>query len=195
MNVKTLTKKKTNSRFVRGGLLFLSSLSLISVGFASWNIGNNGQAEASLNVEAGDVIEANLFSDVKVSTFALSADGIVDNGTLMKTGNIVISFSIDNMYCQQLLYLDSSNVLNVRAILSCTDSTFLSYVTSFSNNIQNSGSKKETTEAGKLAYLLTLPINVSKEKTDVTLTYVVTGDITSFFNNSPKFRFRAEAVK
>lgn len=151
--------------------------------------------EASLNVEAGNVIEANLFSDVKVSTFVLSADGIIDNGTLMKTGNIMISFSIDNMYCQQLLYLDSSNVLNVRTILSCADSTFLTYVTSFSNNIQNSASTKETTEAGKLAYLLALPIDVSKEKTDVTLTYVVTGDITSFFNNSPKFRFRAEAVK
>lgn len=88
MNVKTLTKKKINSRFVRGGLLFLSSLSLISVGFASWNVGNAEGASANFSVDAdrvfniGEIIQLDKSkgdNNTGIACFDYCKDGFVND--------------------------------------------------------------------------------------------------------------------
>lgn len=89
MNVKTLTKKKINSRFLRGGLLFLSSLSLFSVGFASWNVGNAEGASANFSVDAdrvfniGEIIQLDKSkgdNNTGITCFDYCKDGFVNDG-------------------------------------------------------------------------------------------------------------------
>lgn len=49
--------KRISSRIL--GVLFLSNLSLISIGFSAWSIVGAASAEAQIQVSAADVIDLN----------------------------------------------------------------------------------------------------------------------------------------
>lgn len=46
-----------------GGLLFLSNISLISIGFASWTIGGAISADAEIKVTVEDLVDLNSYFD------------------------------------------------------------------------------------------------------------------------------------
>lgn len=87
---------------MRGGLLFLSNISLISIGFSAWSIGGVTSAEAQIQVSAADVIDLNqyfIFVD-SPTFFEYTSDGIVNDyvvDTAAKTqeGYIKVPFRID----------------------------------------------------------------------------------------------------
>lgn len=56
---KKLSLKKFLSRRLAWGVLLLSNLSLISIGFSAWNIGAVTTAEAQINVSAAGIVDVN----------------------------------------------------------------------------------------------------------------------------------------
>lgn len=85
-----------------GGLLFLSNLSLISIGFSAWSIVGAASAEAQIQVSAADVIDLNQYFTFVDSPaiFEYTSEGIVNDYTVdtsakNQEGYIKIPFRID----------------------------------------------------------------------------------------------------
>lgn len=96
---------------MRGGVLFLSNISLISIGFSAWSIGGVTSAEAQIQVSAADVIDLkNIFQIQKPEMFQYCPYGIVRDETLVSNGYIyfplVINTSDENF--NDLLSSDNS---------------------------------------------------------------------------------------
>lgn len=94
--------KKISSRICGGGLLFLSNISLISIGFSAWTIGGATNAEAEIKVSVDDVIDLNqYFTFVDSPTiFECTSDGIANDHVVNTTadtqeGYIQIPFRIN----------------------------------------------------------------------------------------------------
>ena len=103
--------KRVSSRICGGGLLFLSNISLISIGFSAWSIGGVTSAEAQIQVSAADVIDLkNIFQIQKPEMFQYCPYGIVRDETLVSNGYIyfplVINTSDENF--NNLLSSDNS---------------------------------------------------------------------------------------
>ncbi|MDD7181839.1 MAG: hypothetical protein PUH92_06935 [Bacilli bacterium] len=60
---KKLSLKKFLSRRLAGGVLLLSNLSLVSIGFSAWSIGAVTTGEAQINVSAADIISGSIFEE------------------------------------------------------------------------------------------------------------------------------------
>lgn len=96
---------------MRGGLLFLSNISLISIGFSAWSISGAASAEAQIQVSAADVIDLkNIFQIQTPEIFQYSPYGIVRDETFVSNGYIyfplVINTSDENF--NDLLSSDNS---------------------------------------------------------------------------------------
>lgn len=88
MYSKTVKERKIVPAFA-GGVLILSTLSLFSVGFASWCIGANDNATLSFDVSADNIININDFiqldksqgdNNTGIACFDYCKDGFVNNG-------------------------------------------------------------------------------------------------------------------
>lgn len=84
------------SKFFGGGLLFLSNISLISVGFSAWSIGTVGSAEAYISVGVEDVYNF-IYTDAShvMSPFSLGNDGFIQDGMVLSSVNVSYYFKID----------------------------------------------------------------------------------------------------
>lgn len=80
-----------------GGLLFLSNISLISIGFASWTIGGAISADAEIKVTVEDLVDLNSYFDFQgeTSLFSYCSDGIIEDQTIVNHGNLCIPFQIN----------------------------------------------------------------------------------------------------
>lgn len=92
--------KRISSRILFWGVLFLSNLSLISIGFSAWSIVGAASAETQIQVSAADVIDLNqYFTFVDSPTiFEYTSDGLVKDyvvGAETLEGYIKIPFRID----------------------------------------------------------------------------------------------------
>ena len=77
------------SKFLGGGLLFLSDISLISVGFSAWSISTVGSAEAEIKVNVEDVVNLNeVFQIQKPIMFQYGPYGIIRNETIVSDGYV-----------------------------------------------------------------------------------------------------------
>ncbi len=105
MQHKELTRMKKNklkkiSSRICGGILLLSNISLVSIGFSAWTIGSVTNAEAEIKVSVDDVIDLNqYFTFVDSPTiFEYTSDGLVKDyvvGSKTLEGYIKIPFRID----------------------------------------------------------------------------------------------------
>lgn len=97
---KKLSLKKFLSRRLAGGVLLLSNLSLVSIGFSAWSISAVTTGEAEINVSAADLIDLNqyfLFVD-SPTIFEYTSDGLVKDHVIRSAtldGYIEIPFRID----------------------------------------------------------------------------------------------------
>lgn len=193
--MKDSNKKKT--RFASlGAPMLLTSLSLICVGFASWVIMNGSNTDMDLDVDAAVIVDAKIFSDAKVTSFDLTRDGLIQDEKKVSAGSIVVTLKINNTYCSDLSYLDSSNNLNITLTLTCTDATFLS--TYVSAPTTSNGTPTQVGSDGNV-YSVSTTIDASTAETDFTVTYTVTDNDTSpassYYGQDIKFTFKAEAGK
>lgn len=95
MKKKKLSLKKFLSRRLALGVLLLSNLSLISIGFSAWSIGAVTTAEAQINVSAADIVDVNNYINYGTATiFNYCRDGIISNDTIVTEGDVVVNFTI-----------------------------------------------------------------------------------------------------
>lgn len=89
--------KRISSMISFGGLLFLSNISLISIGFASWTIGGAISADAEIKVTVEDLVDLNSYFDFQgeTSLFSYCSDGIIEDQTIVNHGNLCIPFQIN----------------------------------------------------------------------------------------------------
>lgn len=96
MKKKKLSLKKFLSRRLAWGILLLSNLSLISIGFSAWNIGAVTTTEAQINVSATGIVDVNNYINYGTATvFNYCRDGIISNDTIVNEGDVVVNFTIN----------------------------------------------------------------------------------------------------
>ena len=196
MKKKKLSLKKFLSRRLAWGILLLSNLSLISIGFSAWNIGNVTTGEVQINVSAADIISGSIFEEINVTSFTLSADGIVQNGTIVDSGNIGVTLKVNNSLCTQGSFLGTNSELSIKTNLYCRNSTkVLSCFNSLTIDLPNSSYQKLSGDASNLNFMITIPIDSSTTSTEWNFSYVFKGDMKEFVTDAPKFVFKATAVK
>ena len=69
-------------------LVFLTSLSIVSIGFSSWSITAETTAEINGNIEVDDVKTDELFEIISVDKFTICYDGILQNYIISNSGYI-----------------------------------------------------------------------------------------------------------
>ena len=182
---------------MRGGVLLLSNLSLISIGFSAWNIGNvTTGGEVQINVSAADIISGSIFEEINVTSFTLSADGIVQNGAIVDSGNIGVTLKVNNSLCTQGSFLGTNSELSIKTNLNCRNSTnFLSCFNSLTIDLPNSSYQKLSGDVSNLNFMIKIPIDSSTASTEWNFSYVFKGDMKEFVTDVPKFVFKATAVK
>lgn len=115
---KDLTDMKKNklkriSSRICGGLLFLSNIALISVGFSAWSISGAASVEAQIPVSAEDVIDLeNIFQIQQPEMFQYSPYGIVRDETLVSNGYIYFPLVINTSDEDFSKLLSSDNSLS-----------------------------------------------------------------------------------
>lgn len=79
-----------------GGVLLLSNLSLVSIGFSAWSIGAVTTGEAQINVSAAGIVDVNSYINYGTATvFGYCRDGIISNDTIVTHGDIIVNFTIN----------------------------------------------------------------------------------------------------
>lgn len=193
---KKLSLKKFLLRRLAWGILLLSNLSLISIGFSAWNIGNVTTGEVQINVSAADIISGSIFEEINVTSFTLSADGIVQNGAIVDSGNIGVALKVNNSLCTQGSFLGTNSELSIKTNLYCRNSTkVLSRFNSLTIDLPNSSYQKLSGDASNLNFMIKIPIDSSTTSTEWNFSYVFKGDMKEFVTDAPKFVFKATAVK
>lgn len=99
---KKLSLKKFLSRRLAGGVLLLSNLSLVSIGFSAWSIGTVTTGEAEINVSAADLIDINNYfvfegspNVFEYTSEGIANDHVIDSSLNNQEGYISIPFQID----------------------------------------------------------------------------------------------------
>lgn len=106
-------KRKRISSKIFLGVLFLSNISLISIGFSAWSISGAANAEAQIQVNAADVIDLkNIFQIQKPEMFQYCPYGIVRDETLVSDGYIYFPIMINTTDENFNQLLSSSNSLS-----------------------------------------------------------------------------------
>ncbi len=100
MKRKSQGRKHRSIKGILGVLLLLSSTCLVSVGLSAWSLGGSINGNAGLDVSAdGKLIDINThvyYADKKdVTIFDFCKDGVVSDGQIMTTGEVIIPFKID----------------------------------------------------------------------------------------------------
>lgn len=110
--MKKNKRKRISSRIFLG-VLFLSNISLISIGFSAWSISGAASAEAQIQVSAADVIDLkNIFQIQKPEMFQYCSYGIVRDETLVSNGYIYFPIMINTTDENFNQLLSSSNSLS-----------------------------------------------------------------------------------
>ncbi|GEM_PF-4414971 len=152
--------------------------------------------EAQINVSAADIISGNIFEEIGVTSFTLSPDGIVQNDAIVDSGNIGVTLKINNSLCSQGSFLGANNELDIKTNLYCRNNAkFLSCFSSLAIDLAESSYQKLSGDESNLNFLISVPIDSSATFTEVRISYVFTGDMKGFANDSPTFIFKATAVK
>ena len=95
------------------GVLFLSNISLISIGFSAWSISGAASEEAQIQVSAADVIDLkNIFQIQKPEMFKYCPYGIVRDETLVSDGYIFFPLVINTSDEDFSKLLSSDNSLS-----------------------------------------------------------------------------------
>lgn len=84
MKKKLSLKKLITQRLAGGGVLLLSNISLVSIGFSAWSIGASSVGEARLDVSAAGIVDVNNYINYGAATiFNYCKDGIISNDTIV----------------------------------------------------------------------------------------------------------------
>lgn len=88
---------RTNSPLIAASLLLLCGASVSAVGFSAWRLLSLREVDGNVSVNVDDVVDINSYitygTDAEVFNFC--KDGVIDDGQIISSGDIVINFKID----------------------------------------------------------------------------------------------------
>lgn len=94
---KKLSLKKLITQKLAGGVLLLSNISLVSIGFAAWSMGSVAAVEAQLDVSAADLIDLNKLFEIQTpQMFSYGSYGIIRDETIVSDGYVHFPVLINN---------------------------------------------------------------------------------------------------
>ena len=87
--------KRISSRICGGGLLFLSNISLISIGFSAWSISGAASAEAQIQVSVADINEfVSNDSSINNTFFKIGNNGFIQDGMFCDKAYVIYNLAI-----------------------------------------------------------------------------------------------------
>lgn len=93
---KKFSPKKFSPQTIAFGVLLLSNISLLSIGFSIWNAGGLTSGEAEVNATTGGLVDINNYINYgSADIFNYCKDGIVLDDTIVSEGDVIVDFTID----------------------------------------------------------------------------------------------------
>ena len=87
-------KNRKKNKYIAYGVIALSSLSLVGVGFAAWEINGSLDDKTSVTVSVGDLTNKTLIVEIQdTSDLNIAFDNVENGGTNISNGRFIF-------YCQ-----------------------------------------------------------------------------------------------
>ena len=196
--IKKRLINRMKSKFLGGGLLFLSNISLISVGFSAWSISTVGSAEVQITVGVEDVVQEQIITiENGEYNFAIGQDGLVVDQKISKTASMVMQFNVDNVKAAS--YISNDGKIKATVTLSeLTSTTFLTYCGSKPSSEVPSITIGDNSSASTTSITNLISFSTSNSlQTSVSLIYTITDKVTNsiseiaskFYSNLPSLAF------
>ena len=80
-------KNRKKNKYIVYGVIALSTLSLVGVGFAAWNIDGSLDDKTSVTVSVGDLTNKTLIVEIKDSDLNIAFDNVETGGTNISNGD------------------------------------------------------------------------------------------------------------
>ena len=184
-----------------GGPLLLASLALASLGFSSWLVINSPSTSAAGEIEAADIDEKDIFSNVSMTVpFSICKDGMVQDNVILDEGYISVNMTMDISVISRFSYLDENNKFTMMTYLTPSKTAFLDYIFSISVQDIDSTIESQTSTTAK-QFSVQFEIDPSLESKDITLVYAIGNEnasgesISSLYSVPPTLKFNVEAIR
>lgn len=168
-------KKNKLASSLSGGILFLSVISLVSVGFSTWTIGRN-DANATFNMSADDVDGTNkyFFFNETLGTiddpfitnptfpFKYNDYGVINDGVVSSQGKFVFFMAV-LLRGEKGIYKNNETLseFSFKYLVTCSGAPLLDYLSSVSFKINDRDKKDDSSYNG----------SISSDKKVITLSY------------------------
>lgn len=168
-------KKNKLASSLSGGILFLSVISLVSVGFSTWTIGSN-VANATFNMSADDVDGTNKYfffneylgtiDDPSVTNptvpFKYNDYGVINDGVVSSQGQFAFFMAV-LLRGENGIYKNNETLseFSFKYLVTCSGAPLLDYLSSVSFNVRDRKTKDNSSYNG----------TISSDKKVITLAY------------------------
>lgn len=201
--------KKLNFKNFGGGLKkyrFLSeiffvsaTLSLIGVGFGSFQILDDNNLSFDISTGVGEITSGSIFKEYQDSKcFSICKDGFIDNGIIYDEGELIYYLSIDSVNATHEGYVNN-NVINIKTTLTSLNnrniinSSYLDEVilvstsgtSTLSNNLFNLNSLSNT---------FSLTLNENQSTHNFNIIYKFNSGLYNVLSSSPLFNLNIKAI-
>lgn len=174
MSMPRRKKKNKLASSLSGGILFLSVISLVSVGFSAWTIGNN-VANATFNMGADDVDGTNKYFFFNESPDSIDKNytnppvlfeyndyGIINKGVVSSQGKFAFFMAV-LLRGENGIYKNNETLseFSFKYLITCTGAPLLDYLSSVSFKVSDRGNQFSSPIDG----------SISSDKKVIAITY------------------------
>lgn len=167
-------KKNKLASSLSGGILFLSVISLVSVGFSTWTIGSNN-ANATFNMGADDVDGTNKYFFFNENSDSIDKNytnppvlfeyndyGIINKGVVSSQGKFAFFMAV-LLRGEKGIYKNNETLseFSFKYLVTCTGAPLLDYLSSVSFKVSDRGNQFSSPIDG----------SISSDKKVITITY------------------------
>ena len=168
-------RKSKLASSLTGGILFLSVISLVSVGFSTWTIGRN-DANATFSMSADDVDGTNKYfffnetlgtiDDPSITNptvpFKYNDYGVIDNGVVTSQGQFAFFMAV-LLRGENGIYKNNETLseFSFKYLVTCSGAPLLTYLSSVSFTVKDRNAVTARSNEG----------TISTDKKVITLTY------------------------
>lgn len=167
-------KKNKLASSLSGGILFLSVISLVSVGFSTWTIGSN-VANATFNMSADDVDGTNKYFFFNENSDSIDKNytnppvlfeyndyGIINKGVVSSQGKFAFFMAV-LLRGEKGIYKNNETLseFSFKYLVTCTGAPLLDYLSSVSFKVSDRGNQFSSPIDG----------SISSDKKVIALTY------------------------
>ncbi len=115
-------KNRKKNKYIVYGVIALSALSLVGVGFATWNIDGSLDDKTSVTVSVGDLTNKTLIVEIQKSDLNIAFDNVENGGTNISNGDDGkedLSFTV-NFRLESSRTINDANTFKITASFNST---------------------------------------------------------------------------